>query len=131
LTERRCKNSSAKLSQQPGEAGGSRAHRDGWAWWQAAPTTPGRPSTVRWGGSGKRDGKVYVRNQRLNASQEKPTSSNLTDLGWVAVRTRAWHGELPGWSMSLDGEATPKVCGVGVARPQGHSWTPNLSNGSW
>src|SRR5947199_4177544 len=40
--------------------------------WQAAPTKPGRVSTVRWSGSGKRDGKVYVRNQRSNASQENP-----------------------------------------------------------
>jgi hypothetical protein len=32
---------------------------------------------------------VYVRNQRLNASQEKTTSSNLADVGWVTVRTRA------------------------------------------
>ncbi len=38
-----------------------------------------------------------------NASQEKPTSSNLTDVGWVAVRTRAWHGELTGRSMSPAG----------------------------
>ena len=39
---------------------------------QAAPTTTERASTVRWSGSGKRDGKVYERNQRLNASQENP-----------------------------------------------------------
>jgi len=32
-------------------------------------------------------------NQRMNASQEKPTSSNLMDMGWVAVRTRV-SGEL-------------------------------------
>ncbi|MGB8861714.1 MAG: hypothetical protein WCC60_20840 [Ilumatobacteraceae bacterium] len=33
---------------------------------EAALTTPGRASTVRWSWSGKRGGKVYVRNQRLN-----------------------------------------------------------------
>ena len=39
---------------------------------EAALTTPGRASTVRWSGSGKQDGKVYVRNQRLNAPQVDP-----------------------------------------------------------
>ena len=69
---------------------------------EAALTTTGRASTVRWRGSGKRDGKVYARNQRQKASQEKTTSSNLTDGGWVATRTRpAWPGgELFGRLMS-------------------------------
>jgi hypothetical protein len=39
-------------------------------------------------GSGKRDGTVYARNRRLNASQAQTTSSNLTDLGWAAARIR-------------------------------------------
>ena len=30
----------------------------------------------------------------------------------------------------VDLEVTVKACGVGVTKPQGHSWTPNLSNGS-
>ncbi len=71
--------------------------------WTAALTKPGQASTARWSGSGKRDGKAYVRNQRLNASQENTTSSNLADLGWVATRTRTarWSGgELFGWLMS-------------------------------
>ena len=73
---------------------------------------------------------MYVRNQRLNAPKEQTTSSNLADMGWVAARTRVDGGELLGWLMSLTGEATPKACGVGVARPQGHSWAPNSSIGS-
>jgi hypothetical protein len=70
-------------------------------------------------------------NQRMNASQEWTTSSNLTDLGWAAARTSTmlvggtlWPVDVAGW------EATPNVCGVGVAKPQGHSWAPRLSNGS-
>jgi hypothetical protein len=39
---------------------------------QAALTTTERARTARWSGSGKRDGKVYERNQRLNAPQEHP-----------------------------------------------------------
>lgn len=68
-------------------------------------------------------------NQRMNASQGQTTSSNLTDVGWVAVRTRA-SGELVDRLMSPVGEATVKACGVAVAKPQGHSWAPHLSNGS-
>lgn len=97
---------------------------------EAAPTTPERVSTVRWLGSGKQDGTVYARNQRLNASQEQTTSSNLTDVGWAAVRTRVnRHGELLRSVDVADREATLKACGVGVARPQGHSWAPHPSNG--
>jgi hypothetical protein len=71
---------------------------------EAALTTPGRPSTARWSGPGKQDGEVYVRNQRLKAPQEMSTSSNLADLGWVAVRTRTDRcGELLGWVMSPAG----------------------------
>ncbi len=96
---------------------------------EAALTTPGRVSTVRWFGLGKRDGKVYVRNQRLNASQANTTSSNLTDRGWVAVRTRAMR-ETPAPVNVAGREATLKGCGVGVAMPQGHSWAAHPSNGS-
>jgi len=67
-------------------------------------------------------------NQRMNASQEQATSSNLTDLGWVAVRTRV-SGELL-WPVDVAGrEATVNACGVAVAKPQGHSWAPHPSNG--
>ena len=72
---------------------------------EAALTTTGRASTVRWRGSGKRDGKVYARNQRRKAPQAQSTSSNLTDKGWVATRTRpVWPvGELLGSFMSPAG----------------------------
>jgi hypothetical protein len=78
----------------------------------------------------RRDGVTTV-NQRMNASQEQTTSSNLTDLGWVAART---HSTLVGWGtlwpVDVAGrEATPNACGVGVAKPQGHSWAPRPSNG--
>ena len=97
--------------------------------WQAAPTTTGRASTVRWPGSGKRDGKVYERNQRPNAPQEQTTSSNLTDLGWAAARIRALAWRTP-WLVNVVGrEATVKACGVAVAKLQGHSWSPNPTNG--
>ena len=70
-------------------------------------------------------------NQCVKASQERTTSSNLTDMGWVAVRTRAVTcGKLAGRLMSPSREATVKVCGVAVAKPQGQSWAPNLWNGS-
>ena len=71
---------------------------------------------------------MYVRNQRHNASQERTTSSNLTDRGWVAVRTRLG-GELLGRFDVAGREATVKGCGVAVARPQGHSWAPTPTNG--
>jgi hypothetical protein len=71
-----------------------------------------------------------VRNQRLNASQEHSTGSNLTDLGQAAARTPAFgREELPGGFMSSAGKATVKACGVTVAMPQGHSWAPTPSNG--
>jgi hypothetical protein len=62
LTEWRCKDSTAGLSQQAGEAGGSLTleaqGRVG-----AAPTTTGRVGTARRPGSGKQDEQVYARNQ--------------------------------------------------------------------
>jgi hypothetical protein len=48
----------------------------------AALTKPGRASTVRWCGSGERDGEEYARNRRCYVSQFD-TGSNLTDLGWL------------------------------------------------
>lgn len=75
----------------------------------------------------RREG-VAMANQCENASQVNPTSSNLTDLGWVATRTHTT-GELLRPVDVAGREATPKVCGVGVARLQGHSWAPHPSNG--
>lgn len=98
---------------------------------QAAPTTTRRASTARWSGLGKRDGTVYVRNQRLNASQAHPPAPT-----W-----RMWAGQrsvpavmsrrgTPGAGRIAARETTVKVCGVVVAGPQGHSWAPRPSSGS-
>lgn len=70
-------------------------------------------------------------NQWVNASQERTTSSNLTDRGWVAARTSTT-SLVGGTSVSInvvDQEATVKACGVAVAKLQGHSWAPHLTNG--
>ena len=96
---------------------------------EAALTTTERASTVRWCGSGKQDGKVYVRNQRLNASQDKTTSSNLADLGWAATRTRRSRGTLESGDVA-GSEAVVNACGVAAARLQGHSWAPTPLKGS-
>ncbi len=69
-------------------------------------------------------------NQWVNASQERTTSSNLTDLGWVAARTSTpYVGGTPTSINVVGQEATVKDCGVTVAKQQGHSWTPHLMNG--
>jgi hypothetical protein len=73
---------------------------------------------------------VTTVNQCSKASQEKTTSSNLADVGWVAARTRATHEELPRPVDVADREATSKACGVDVAKLQGHSWAPNPTSGS-
>jgi hypothetical protein len=75
----------------------------------------------------RREG-VTTLNQRVKASQARTTSSNLTDLGWVAARTRK-RGELLRLVNVAGREATPKACGVGVAKLQGHSWAPHPTNG--
>ncbi len=103
--------------------------------WQAALTTTGRASTARWSGSGKQDGKAYVRNQRLNAPQEtlqlEPGGSGLVSSAHpdgtpdgVVVRGTLGPVEVAGR------EATVNACGVAVAMLQGHSWAPTPSNGS-
>ena len=68
-------------------------------------------------------------NQRINASQERTTGSNLTDLGRVAVRTSAIAEGTPGSINVVEREAVVKVCGVTTAKLQGHSWAPHLTNG--
>lgn len=73
---------------------------------------------------------VTTVNPWCKTSQESTTSSNLTDMGWVAARS---HG-LP-MTNSLVGpyvanwEAAAKVCGVTAARLQGYSGAPHLVNG--
>jgi len=59
--------------------------------WGAVLTTTGRVGTARRRGSGKRDEKVYERNQRVK-SRKRRADSNLVDLGRCAVRVRCEHG---------------------------------------
>lgn len=95
----------------------------------AALTTTGRIGTARRSGSGKRDEKVYVRNQRLKA----PQSSLQLEPGGSGLGRDAHPqqlgGELLGWKQIAAPEATLNACGVGVAMSQGHSWAPHSSNG--
>jgi hypothetical protein len=51
----------------------------------------------------------------------------------MAVRTRPpiAGGELPGRFEVAGREATVKACGVTVAMPQGYSWAPHPTIGSW
>jgi hypothetical protein len=70
---------------------------------QAAPTTTGRASTVRWSGSGKRDGKVYERNQRLNASQEHPPAQTWQIRAGQQRASGLRRGELLGRLVSSAG----------------------------
>src|SRR3954449_455294 len=102
---------------------------------EAALTTTGRASTVRWPGSGKRDGKAYVRNQRLNAPQEshqlQPGGSGLDCSAHPIGMANSGAGRgTPGLGDVAGREATVKACGVAVAMLQGHSWAPTPSNGS-
>ena len=69
-------------------------------------------------------------NQRINASQERTTGSNLTDVGRVAVRTFAIVAEGTLCSINVvEQEAAVKDCGVTAAKLQGQSWAPHLTNG--
>ncbi len=98
--------------------------RDGGEAWEAALTTTGRASTARWSGSGKQDGKAYVRNQRLNAPQD---TQRLEPGGSGPQSSAHPHDVVRGtpWPVEVAGrEATVKVCGVAVAMLQGHSWAP-------
>jgi hypothetical protein len=95
----------------------------------AALTTTGRTGTARRSGSGKRDEKVYVRNQRFKASKaSRQLEPGGSGLGRDA-HPQQLGGELLGRKQIAALEATLNVCGVGVAMSQGHSWAPNSSNG--
>src|SRR5215207_10758555 len=117
----------AGLSQQSGEAEGSRASGGALVGWEAALTTTGRSSTARWAGPGKqgRQGATGVNRwlnplklwNRLESGGSGPGSSaHLPHLG----------GEVTPKPESVAGEATRKACGVLVARLQGHSRAPIL-----
>jgi len=66
-----------------------------------------------------------VRNQCIKPLK-RPTSSNLADMGWVAVRTdwRLLVGNSSPELIPFRREATVKAHGVVVAMPLGQSWTP-------
>ena len=128
-TGRRWKGSAAGLSQQAGEAEGSRI-LEAQDEVGAALTTPGHAGTARQRGSGKRDGKLYARNQCLTP-RNCPAGSNLADLGRVAAHATVRGGDSEAGVFETGGEATPKVCGVGVAMLPGYSWTAHLSTGRW
>lgn len=82
---------------------------------------------------------VRVRLVRQKGVREEPVSerfsrqssgSNLADQGRVATHTHTQQCEVTPWPVDVAGrEAMVKVCGVAVARLQGHSWAPTLSNG--
>ncbi|MEW2397628.1 LLM class flavin-dependent oxidoreductase [Streptomyces sp. NPDC046862] len=97
---------------------------------RAAPTTPGRTSTARWFGSGKRDGEEYERNQWLRLLRTHRLKSGGYGPGAAHPRTGRPDGELLGVHMDVRREATVKSCGVAVAMPQGQSWAPTSSNES-
>jgi hypothetical protein len=59
--------------------------------WGAVLTTRGRVGTARRRGSGKRDEKVYERNQRVKSCKRR-ADSNLVDLGRCVVGARCEHG---------------------------------------
>ena len=96
----------------------------------AALTTPERADTARWCGFGKQGRKAYVRNQRVKPLN-RPTSSNLADMGWVAARTerRCAGRELLAGADAPRREATVNAYGVVVAMPLGQSWAPTPSIG--
>jgi hypothetical protein len=67
-------------------------------------------------------------NQRMNASQERTTSLKPDGYGLGCGAHPCERGTLRSVDVA-DLEATAKACGVAVAKPQGHSWAPNPSNG--
>jgi hypothetical protein len=98
--------------------------------WEAAPTTPGRAGTARRCGFGKRDEKLYARNQCLTP-RNCPAGSNLADLGRDAAHATGCGGDFEAGVFKAGGKATVKVCGVGVAMLPGYSWTAPSSTGWW
>ena len=97
---------------------------------EAASTTTGRSGTARRGESGKRDGKVYERNQRLNAPQVNPPAR--TWRMWAGLQrapTTSMVWGTPGPGEVAGREASGKGCVVPEAKLLGHSWAPTPSNG--
>ena len=69
-------------------------------------------------------------NPWCKTSQERTTSSNLTDMGWVAARSHdcVVVNSLVGQDVA-GREAAVKACGVAAAKLQGYSGAPHLVNG--
>ena len=60
------------------------------------------------------------------------TSSNLVDMGWAAACVDSIDEKAtPTSVIDADQEVTMNVCGVVVTRPQGQSWAPIPSTGTW
>jgi hypothetical protein len=91
-------------------------------------------------GTGQHRQMVWVRQARQEGVRKEPASNapqathqlqpDGSGLGCGAHRQG---NALPGTPTPVDvagREATVKACGVTVARPQGHSWAPTLSNGA-
>jgi len=75
---------------------------------------------------------VYVRNQRLKASQSNAPAPTWGMWAGIAVHAVAVGAATPSVGIFFVGpEATLNACGVGVAMLQGHSWAPNPLTGSW
>ena len=69
-------------------------------------------------------------NQRMNASQERTTSSKSDGYG-LGCGAHLHEVRRTPWSIDIvDREATVNACGVAMAMLQGHSWAPTPSNGS-
>lgn len=92
----------------------------------AAATKSSRSSTAGWAGLGERDGTVYERNRCCKASSNR---GQLQSGGYGLV-SGVYRTPCVGWgnfrvgSTGLAREATVKVYGVAVARPQGQSRAP-------
>jgi hypothetical protein len=69
-------------------------------------------------------------NQRMNASQERTTSSKPDGYGLGCGAYLHEVQRTPSSVYVADREATVNACGVAVAKPQGHSWAPHPLNGS-
>jgi hypothetical protein len=75
---------------------------------------------------------VYVRNQRLKASQSNTPAPIWEIWAGMAVHTPEFCSAVTLWSVIFAGqEATRKACGVLVAMLQGHSWAPTPPTGAW
>jgi hypothetical protein len=98
----------------------------------AALTTPGRVGTARRSGPGKRDGEVYVRNQRLNAPQ---ATHQLEPGGWGLGAAQPGGVDVYRRGARPVRITGPGGGGEGLRRTrrwsQGHSWAPIPSSGPW